>query len=73
MLKLGVAKWAGLEIVDSLPPELKFIKLLSLGIGWAMLDKSSSMQTQWLTVIYTLVTQLIVIFQQFITTILIST
>jgi len=47
----------------------KFIKLLSLGIDWAMLIKSSSIQT---TIIYTLVSQLIKIVQQFIITILTS-
>ena len=72
-LKLRVAKWAGSEIVDSLPPELKFKKLLSLGIDWAMLIKSSSIQTTVVqTVIYTLVSQLVKIVQQFITTILTS-
>ena len=44
MLRVRVAKWAGLEVVGSLPPEQMFIKL-SLGISWAMLIKSSSMQT----------------------------
>ena len=46
-----------------------FIKLLSLGIDWAMLIKSSSMQTTVVqTIIYTLVTQQVKIVQQFITT-----
>ena len=70
--KARVAKQAGLEVVDSLTPELMFIKL-SLGINWAMLIKSSSMQTTvFQTFIYTLVTQLIKIVQQFITTTLTS-
>jgi hypothetical protein len=51
----------------------KLIKLLSLGIDWAMLIKSSSIQTTVVqTIIYTLVSQLVEIVQQFITTILTS-
>ena len=59
--------------MGSLPPELLFVKLVSLGINWVMLIKSSSMQTTvFQTIIYTLVTQLIKIVQQFITTTLTS-
>jgi len=43
----------------------KFIKLLSLGIDWAILIKFSSIQTSvFQTIIYTLVSQLVKIFQQ---------
>jgi len=72
-LRVRVAKCAGSEIVDSLPPELNFIKLLSLCIDWAMLIKSSSIQTTVVqTIIYTLVIHLVKIIQLFITTILTS-
>ena len=67
MLSVSIAKWSGLEILGSLPAELIFIKLLSLGIDWAMLIKSSSMHTTVVqTFIYTLLTQLIKLVQQFI-------
>ena len=48
-------------------------KIIIPGISWAMLIKSSSMQTTVVqTIIYTLVTQLVKIVQQFITTTLTS-
>ena len=51
----------------------KFIKILSLGIGWAMLINSSSIKTTvFQTIVYTLVSQLVEIVQLFITTILTS-
>jgi len=51
----------------------KFIKLLSLGTDWAMLIKSSLIQTTAVqTINYTLVIQLVKIVQQLITTILTS-
>jgi hypothetical protein len=51
----------------------KFIKLLSLGIDRAMLIKSPSIQTTVVqTIIYILVSELVKIVQQFITTILTS-
>ena len=51
----------------------RYIELLSLGIDWAMLIKSSSIQTTvFQTIVYTLVSQLEKTVQQFITTILTS-
>ena len=67
---IGNGSWvSGSEVVHSLPPEQLFVKLLSLGINWAMLIKSPSMQTTVVqTINFTLVTQLIKIVQQFVTT-----